>query len=392
MRRASVIPFLVLLAASPAAAQLQGQFANYTIESKVLGEERAIIVRTPPGYDRQTRTYPVLYLTDGDRQIGHTAATVEFLAREGRMPEMIIVGIGNTDRTRDLTPTRASFDGGDGRLIDFPTAGGAENFLSFIETELIPWTESSYRTEPLRLFAGHSFGGMFAFYTLVERPELFRARIAVSPTFTWDDRWILRNVRELTRERTDIDGTLVYTMGNEGEALAKGFREIGNHFRGYRSQSFSASGIEYPEDDHGSLVMASHHDALRRIFSNWPMPRDANGRIAGGFEGVREHYRKLSAQFGYEIPIPEGVVNFLGYQQLQGGDVDAAIAIFRENARAYPDSANVYDSLAEALEHKGALDEARENYAKAVANGEKLGDPNLPVFRQNLARVSTAAE
>src|SRR6266478_3558767 len=147
---------VVVLVAAPALAQYGGA-AKLTVRSNVLGEDRTILVRTPPGYDANKLAYPVLYLTDGDAHIAHTASTVEFLARNGRMSEMIVVGITNTDRTRDLTPTKAT----GANAAQFPTAGGADNFLKFIETEVIPEIEKRYRVQPYRVLAGHSFGGLF---------------------------------------------------------------------------------------------------------------------------------------------------------------------------------------------------------------------------------------
>lgn len=102
----------------------------------MLGEDRVVLVRTPPGYEANKLAYPVLYMTDGNAHLGHTASTIEFLARNGRMPEMIIVGITNTDRTRDLTPTKAAGP----NAAQFPTAGGADNFLKFRLAGLRPRT------------------------------------------------------------------------------------------------------------------------------------------------------------------------------------------------------------------------------------------------------------
>ena len=125
----------------------QGSVSKLTIKSNVMGEEREILVRTPPGYEAGKNSYPVLYMTDGDAHMAHTASTVEFLARNGRISEMIVVGIPNTDRTRDLTPTKAVGP----NAATFPTAGGADKFLKFIETELIPgWhTACSHRSWPV---------------------------------------------------------------------------------------------------------------------------------------------------------------------------------------------------------------------------------------------------
>ncbi|MGQ0761708.1 MAG: alpha/beta hydrolase-fold protein, partial [Acidobacteriota bacterium] len=100
---------LLLLVGVPALGQgpQTGSITYLEINSTVLGEKRNILVRTPAGYETNKQSYPVLYLTDGDAHISHTSATVEFLARNGRMSEMIVVGIPNTDRARDLSPTRS---------------------------------------------------------------------------------------------------------------------------------------------------------------------------------------------------------------------------------------------------------------------------------------------
>ena len=188
----------LLLSASAAGAQPAANAVTKldVLYSDVLGEERTILVRTPPGYAASTIRYPVLYLTDGDAQIGHTAATVAFLARNGRMPEMIIVGVTNTDRTRDLTPTKAELAGAGGTVNQFPTSGGSDKFLAFFERELIPKIEAGYRTAPFRVFAGHSFGGLFATYAAVAKPDLFNALIAVSPTLFWDNDLPIRKTEE----------------------------------------------------------------------------------------------------------------------------------------------------------------------------------------------------
>ena len=75
-----------------------------TVTSNVLGEERSIWVSHPNGYAEGTAKYPVLYLLDGPGHYQHTLGSLDFLSSRGNAPEMIIVAIANTDRTRDLTP------------------------------------------------------------------------------------------------------------------------------------------------------------------------------------------------------------------------------------------------------------------------------------------------
>ena len=145
------------------------------------------------------------------------------------------------------------------------------------------------------------------------------------------------------------------------------------------------------DEDHGSVVLRSHYFAMRKIYDGWQMPRDPQtGAVAGGLKAADEHYKWLSEKFGYAIQTPEGLINQIGYQYL-GGDPanpDEAIATFKVNVERYPNSANVYDSLAEAYEKNGHLDWAVPLYEKAQALGKQNNDPNAAVFATNYARAN----
>ena len=363
-----------IFAAEPVAVQL---------ESKVMSERRNILVRTPDSYARGSRAYPVLYLTDGDRQIAHTAAVVDFLAREGRMPEVIVVGISNTDRTRDLTPTKVERMG---EGFATPTSGGADRFLDFIATEVIPYVEKNYRTQPYRVFAGHSFGGLFAMHAFFTRPALFNGVIAVSPTLTWDNRYVYRRATEWAKSAPDQQRTLVMSVGNEGEELDREFDALKALLAKQKSLAFEA--VRFEDEDHGSVVLPTHYAGLRKVFDGYRFafgtptedPKKLHAR-------AREHYAKLSARMGFSVPIPEPMVNVIGYRLLQANHVQEAIEVFRANVEAYPDSANVYDSLGEAQERAGANDLAHASYKRAAEIGKANGDPNLAVYERNAERV-----
>src|ERR1700741_1860557 len=135
MRLLFCISVLLLIASAAIAQPATGTVKKFAIKSAVLGEERIILVRTPAGYETNKVSYPVLYMTDGDAHMGHTASTIEFLTQNGRIPDLIVVGITNTDRTRDLTPARPTNKNATGEL-QFPTRDGADNFLKFFEATL----------------------------------------------------------------------------------------------------------------------------------------------------------------------------------------------------------------------------------------------------------------
>ncbi len=379
----AVVAFLFSLTVA-ALGQNYAAGARVAIKSEVLGEERIILVRTPPGYDRNGQRYPVLYMTDGDAHLDHTASTIEFLSRNGRMPEMIVVAITNTDRTRDLTPTNASMWRPDGTETKMPTSGGADKFLKFIETELIPKIEKDYRTQPYRVFAGHSFGGLFAIHAFLTRPEIFNAYIAVSPSMHWDNNLLSRKAEEFFKDRKELNRTLFFTLANEGGAMREGFDRFKGILGKNKPKGFEWDAMLMEDEDHGSVVMRSHYHGFRKVFEGWQVMADV---VAGGAPAVESHYKQLSAKFGYAIQPPEPLMNNLGYQLMGAGKMNDAIAVFKSNVERYPHSANVYDSLAEAYEKSGKLDLARPNYERAVQLGTQNNDPNLQNYKTNFDRV-----
>ena len=180
MKLRAALTLLVLtvaaIGAEPAAPTDFVVGKKLTIKSTVLGENRSLQVFTPSDYESAKSSYPtlpVLYLLDGTDHYIHVTGLVDYLARKGRIPPMIVVAVGNTERTRDLTPTH-TIVGYDGKPDDsLESSGGSGKFFEFLRDELIPYVEKNYRTAPFRILDGHSFGGLFAIKVLLDSPDTF---------------------------------------------------------------------------------------------------------------------------------------------------------------------------------------------------------------------------
>jgi len=145
-------------------ASVGAQIRNYTmdtipIESKILNKNRSIVIYKPINY---TKDEPVkmIYLIDGE------FSKYRFQSLQENKPTTNLVGVGiiNTDRRRDLLYTKE-----------------ANKFLDFIASEVIPVVEKGYHVGT-RILYGHSFGGGFTIYALLNKPQLFDAYIASSPS------------------------------------------------------------------------------------------------------------------------------------------------------------------------------------------------------------------
>ena len=348
-----------------------------TLFSKTLNEDRRLQIHLPPGYENSSTKYPVIYLLDGPGHFHHTTGITTFLANQNRMPEMIVVAIANTDRTRDLTPHASD-------TKQFPTAGGADNFLAFMKDELFPHIEANYRTQPYRLLIGHSFGGLFALHTLMTQPEMFNSYLAISPSTWWDDQRLVKDAEKFFEANKRLKKDIYMTMGNEGGAMLSSARKIAETMEKKQPEGFSSAFKHMNEETHGSIPHRSTYYGLETIFINWRFPENIKNPDLKDIQG---HFLTLSERYDYNILPPENTVNQLGYRYLGQKKYNKAIEAFKYNVKTYPSSANVYDSLGEAYEQNKQSDLALKNYTAAYEKAKAENHPNLSVYQKNMERV-----
>ncbi|KAA0992958.1 alpha/beta hydrolase [Dyadobacter aurulentus] len=172
-----------------------------SIQSKILGENRKVLVHVPGGGDGlySKKRYPVAYVLDGDAHFASVTGMIQQLSSVNGntiVPEMIVVSIRNTDRTRDMTPTHIKDDLPMMDSIYSRRTGGGGAFLSFIEKELVPHMDSLYPTAPYKMLIGHSFGGLVVMNALITRPKLFNSYICIDPSMWYDHSNFLKTVKK----------------------------------------------------------------------------------------------------------------------------------------------------------------------------------------------------
>jgi len=353
-----------------------GETIEFT--SKVLNEKRDILIYTPTGYEESNRKYPTLYITDGAENFFIATAIVNFLSRSGQIPRMIVVGIPNVNRNRDLSPSI---------IQGTSNPGGGDTFLTFFEDELIPYIDKTYRTNNYRVLFGHSLGGMFANYAMFIRPELFNAFITASPYLYYDNEFVIKEATSKLDNLSNFDRQLFITLGNEPT-----YHSSLNKYTSLLKDNTNTLRWDYQifnDEDHGSIPIVSLLKGLKYIYSDFQLKMET---ATEGIEAILDHYSQVKSKYDYKVDISEATFNIIGYTLLQNEEFDKAIEVFEYNIKLYPNSANVYDSLAEALEKTGRKKEATENYETAVKIGKKINDPNLIIFERNLARVQGEVE
>jgi predicted alpha/beta superfamily hydrolase len=231
--------------------------------SEILNENRYLNIYLLNGYSKDSlKTYPVIYLLDGsiDEDFIHISGLVQFgsFSWINMIPESIVVGISNIDRKRDFTyPTTNKKD-----KKDFPTTGKSEDFINFIDKELQPFIENSYKTNSINTLIGQSLGGLLATEILFKKPELFDNYIIVSPSLWWDDESLLKYTPTLYTSKKSI----FIAVGKEGKIMERTAKELYDKLKLLKTKNTNLYFEFFENQNHGDTLHLAVYNAFEKIF------------------------------------------------------------------------------------------------------------------------------
>jgi hypothetical protein len=335
-----------------------GTFRQF--HSAILNEDRSLLVCLPPDYEQSSLSYPILFVLYGDQIRGYFAEAVHVvdrLSEEASIPQMIIVGVANVDRYRDLSPA------------DRPgNPSGIEPFSRFVAEELVPFVESEYRTKDYRILIGPQAGAEFGLYALAKRPGLFDAFIIENPFRSSPVHDLLMPLMEgimggglrsftfLQITAADRAGRLDKT--EEMEYLRRFERMIADR----RPQNLTLV-AHYVEKSEDFLPPLGLKEGLRELFREYGLPDDHEVR---GLRDIMEYYAALSERFGFAIDIPERTLVFKAAELSQSGEIDSAKEMLEYLIRVHPLSLDGYWRLANLHRESGNREMAIEYYRKCL--------------------------
>jgi predicted alpha/beta superfamily hydrolase len=329
-----------------------------------------LYVQLPGSYARSDTTlYPVLYLTDAEAELfGLFTGHVALLQTVNKVRDVILVGVADG--------SIAEHFGGQLRVLDYtPTvrpprrSGGAPAFLTFLREQAIPFIEERYRADPAdRGIWGHSLGGLFTAFALLEHPATFHRFIASSPTLIYDDRVLVKRAAEHRPNRDSGDSRVYSAYGalepavevQAWQAFFDTLEAAGNAgLRLYREL--------VPEADHLSVMPIAFLRGMVALYGRRPIELALDSVIGrDGISAAVSLYHHLARTERQEYDFSEVQLNRLGYRLLRSGRVPEAVAILQLNVEQYPASWNAYDSLGEAYMAAGDRQRAIENYGKSL--------------------------
>jgi predicted alpha/beta superfamily hydrolase len=349
-----------------------GQFTptqTLEINSKIFNGVRKVKISLPAEYQEYpNRKYKVVYLFDAQSEAlyNFTKETFNYLFNNSDIyiEPVILVGIETKNRQFEFLPKNNTSQ----PLKDYfeqVKLGGADSLCMSLRNEVITFIQNAYPCNGYNLAVGHSLGGSFITYSLIKFPELFKAAIAVSPNYYYDQEQLLSRFDSLTTSQKFANKFLYISYG-KGDKLEERFRPSTMKMESLLKKK-KLVGLRWTvksldNDSHGTTPMEGIFKGLLQ-FSRELTVDDAQAETFAKDKKVsypdnlKAYYKRQSELSGIQLPTI-GDVNRLAYNCFYSKNYDDAIKIMKWAISLYPDDSNLYDSMGEfqinAQNHKEA--------------------------------------
>jgi predicted alpha/beta superfamily hydrolase len=257
------------------------------LKSKTNDVEYKLYVSYPHDMRESKLEYPLIVTLDPDYSFAIVRNIAEHLSDRHDIPPTVVVGIGyagetsmrsyRMNRSRDYTPV---FDADDGYGPEFQKAsGGAPRFLAFIRDELLPMVKEKYRASGKRALVGHSFGGLFATWAMLEEPALFDGYVIVSPSYWYHDRWLFTQEEGFSRTHDALPVQAYLAVGDsEASRMVADFREFVAQMKKSDYMGLQIESEVMSNETHNSLFPRAASNGIRMIWPretgrSWPAPQ-----------------------------------------------------------------------------------------------------------------------
>jgi hypothetical protein len=325
------------------------------IHSQILDEDRLLFVHLPQDYEVTRLAYPVLYLlwVDVYNYFADAAIVTEKLGSTGEIPPVIIIGVANTNRYRDLLPVKTR-DRGEG--------GGADNFLRFLEGELIPHVNATYRTKNFRILAGPQAAAVFSLYALITKPGIFQAVLSGNPFMNPENaEFLFPKAESFFKNATSLKNFLYVKCEKDerpqeleyAQRLAKllaSVKPAGFHFQ-----------VEFSEPSGYFIPPLPFREGLRTLFSGHKLPDNFQ---TNSLKDIIDYYAKLAGEYDFEVDVPSLLLTFEGDKLNRRGKTREALEVFEYQLNQNPRSLNALWQLGETYRGMGEFEKARDHYKR----------------------------
>ncbi|MFS4492476.1 alpha/beta hydrolase [Maribacter sp. 2308TA10-17] len=271
---------------------ISAQVTQEIFESFKLQERRDVQYYIPEDYDAEKK-YPLVIVLDGEYLFDQVVANSKVYSRFHGMPQMIVVGINQSENSIRLDDCAWNEEDG------LPSEKG-KKFFEFLGMELIPYLDLNYSTAPFKMIVGYDVTANFQNYWLFKENSLFNAYVNISPT-------LAPQMESRVASRLGaFNKQIFYQLILEGEKNRDTPRvlEMNNAIKAIEKESLHYFFDEYPDADHISIATYGIGKAFDNIFGMFKpiSPKEYKNEILTSEEPVFEYlenkYKTIEDLFG----------------------------------------------------------------------------------------------
>ncbi|MES2848852.1 MAG: alpha/beta hydrolase-fold protein [Bacteroidota bacterium] len=350
----------------------QSRSETIDIPSGIFNEVRKVRIYLPEGYaDYPNRKYTVAYLFDAqsDAFFNFIKATFDYLSSDGYISPTILVGISSGNRQFEFTPKPETVGG----TKSFEKSGGAALLALHLKEEVLPAIEKKYRSNGYTIGIGHSLGGTFLTYALINYPEIFNAFIAVSPNYEYDNEQLVHKFDSLSKPQL-LKNKFLYIAYGKGDMYEEKFKAGTQKIESLLSKK-NIAGLKWQvksmdNDSHGTTATEGIFKGMIALYREFSLPYERlttflNDSSKSFIKSVKKYYAVQTNWAGVQLPLVNDI-NGIGYNCFYSNKKTEAIAIFEWAISLYPGDVNLYDSMGEIQQASGNNKEALKYFSKGL--------------------------
>jgi pimeloyl-ACP methyl ester carboxylesterase len=336
------------------------------IHSVNLDADRMVDLFLPASFDKTTRKFPIIFLTDGEYYFERAVTAVRQLSGSGHIPECVVAAVETPERRQDLTPPGMSKIHSDG-----PDQRG-ERFMRFLVDELGPALEKRARASAPVVLMGHSHGGILCHYAAAKWRKDVPVIVALDAPMHLDDGWLARGLIGSIPEKGSL--RLVSLE------VKFGWRDVDwANLLSLAPKTWKLTRIRLEGEDHETMVFDGFYRGLKEIFADY----SAVGVKALGGPEAFAHYLALETPYGAPVIPPEFVLE-RAVRDLaakgQGELARKALAMWEDGYGPRKDHAELTTQIAEAQRAMMGQESVEQLLAASPPTPDKMA-PYLGVWK-----------
>jgi predicted alpha/beta superfamily hydrolase len=348
---------------------------QYTLQSKILGEDRKLLIYVPEEYQKSADKFPVVYLLEGQTHYKHATIAIEKVQKTGWMPASIIVAITDNKGTNSRDYGNES-----------------DNFIRFINEEVQAFVAKKFRVNSYKTIFGHGGAGTFLLETFIKDPSGFDNYIVANPFGLRKP--ILTRFENLLDKNKTLNQSLYFSVGtvlDNGSYNVEPVEELAELLKNKAPKSLQWTYEYLPL--HGTFGSANVtlYNGLSKNFTFYQGPFIGSYQefIDGNkMAGVEAYFRERGEKYDLSADVTMGTFMGLGFMLLDSGHPKVAVKLLLDAIKdRFPESVQLYRVLGRAYMKMEDKEKTIQAYETMVLKAKQQKHPQLDRFENTFKRV-----